>query len=214
MLTAAPENRGNERRRGGTPLAANARQSNRKKSCNSLKTNDRRKFGLLQMDRFAATGWQVGFDSPVSRLLAASGPILPPSDSNRNTTSFKNVRNPVSPNEKAFSNRNTTSLFTNPQPRSVKLAPLATARIMTAARGRPGRRDPRGNARIFVGRSFSYGVGAAKSERVQPLKYGFRGCHWDPSAPEAAIRRCRTFSGAPRPCAPRLGRDLYARCKP
>ena len=214
MLTAAPKNRGNERRRGGTPLAANARKSNRKKSCNSLKTNDRRNFGPRKMARSLPTDRRSGFNSPVSSLLAASSPTLRSWDSNRNKTSFKNVRNPMNPNEKAFSNRNSKSQFPYSQPPSVRLAPLAPARIMKAARGRAGRRDPRGNAEILVGRSFSYGVGAAKSARLQPLKYGFPGCHWDPSAPEAAIWRCRIFSGAPRPCAPRLGRDFSARCNP
>jgi hypothetical protein len=36
---------------------------------------------------------------------------LRPSDSNRNKISFKNVRNPMNLNEKAFSNRNSKSLF-------------------------------------------------------------------------------------------------------
>ena len=29
------------------------------------------------------------------------------------------------------------------------------------------------NTTIFVGRSFSYGITAAKSDRLQPLKYNF-----------------------------------------
>ena len=111
METAGPANRDIARRRGGTPFATNERQSNRKKSCNSLKIDDRRKFGLLQMDQIRRNGLAAGFDSPVSRLLAASGPVLPPSDSNRNNSSFKNVRNRLSPNEKAFSNRNSTLAF-------------------------------------------------------------------------------------------------------
>src|SRR5580658_530259 len=35
------------------------------------------------------------------------------------------------------------------------------------------------NARISVGRSFSYGLSAAKSVRLQPLKYGFCSSHTD-----------------------------------
>jgi hypothetical protein len=41
------------------------------------------------------------------------------------------------------------------------------------------------NTRIFVGRSFSYGINAAKSERLQPLKYGISSA--DASALEATL---------------------------
>lgn len=185
METAGPANTNIARRRGGTPFATKERKSSRKKSRNSLKIDERRKLGPLQMARLAATGWAAGFDSPVSCLLAASSAALPPSDSNRNNSSFKNVRNRLSPNEKAFSNRNSNSHFPHSQPPSVKLAPLAPARVITAAGGRAGLQS-RGAARNTHGAS----------------------------ALEAATWHRRTQAGVPRPCAPRLGRNFSARCKP
>jgi hypothetical protein len=67
----------------------------------------------------ATTNRRSSYDSSFPYFLTASSRI--PSHSNRNNTSFKNVRNPLSPNEKAFSNRNTKSLFSHSQPPSVKL---------------------------------------------------------------------------------------------
>lgn len=111
METAAPANANIGRRRGGTPLAANERKPNRKQLCNSLKINDRRKFGPLQIDKLAAINWRSRFNSPFPCFLTTSSRTLRQSHSNRNNTLFKNVRNPLSPNEKAFSNRNSKSLF-------------------------------------------------------------------------------------------------------
>lgn len=130
-----------------------------------------------QTPRSTATNWRSKFHSPVSPRLAAHALTLRPADSNRNKTSFKNVCKPMSPNEKTFSNRNSKSQFPHSQPPSVKLAPLAPARVMTAARGRAGLQSLRNVARIFVGRSFSCGGNQVQSARLQPLKYSLCNFH-------------------------------------
>jgi hypothetical protein len=59
----------------------------------------------------ATTNWRSSYGSPFPYFLAAGSYAPRPSHSNRNKNSFKNARNPLNPNEKAFSNRNSKSLF-------------------------------------------------------------------------------------------------------
>jgi hypothetical protein len=75
-------------------------------------------------------------------------------------------------NEKTFSTRHRTTLFPYSQRPSVKLTPPGRVRDAKAI-GRAGLQSLRDNARIFVGRSFSYGVSGTQRVRLQPQKYRF-----------------------------------------
>ncbi len=111
------------------------------------------------------------FDSPFPYFLAASSRTLRPSHSNRNNTSFKNVRNPMSPNEKAFSNRNSTSLLPHSQPASVKLARHGAACASVAALGRAGllsRRHGRKPHRAFAPEASRSALRSVQRRGAQP----------------------------------------------
>lgn len=106
-----------------------------------------------------------GFELVAPAFIFVPRKLTAPRSSNRNNTSFKNVRNPLSPNKKAFSNRNSKPLFRDSQPPSVKLPRITPAWVSVISSGTAGLQSRRKRLGLRGALAPEAGGSALRSER-------------------------------------------------